>query len=82
MIQNFHQVLIWDVNAKLCNSSPECFKNILFYLKNERGRGGDKGFGLWGKTCVLLDLYLPVLYLQMYLFQMESQAECARPQLV
>lgn len=44
--------------------------------------GGDKGFGLWGKTCVLLDLYLPVLYFQMYLFQMESQAECARPQLV
>lgn len=39
------------------------------------------------KTCVSLVLYLPVLYLWVYLFQMkesqgESQGEYARPQLV
>lgn len=47
-------------------------------LKIEGREGGKKT----RKTCVSLVLYLPVLYLRVYLFQRkESQAECARHQL-
>lgn len=56
------------------------FLNTPHCLRNERK---NDSFGPRGKHVFLWFLYLPVLYLRVYLFQMrESQAEFARTQLV
>lgn len=52
-------------------------------LLSETGEEKNNGSGLRGKHVFHWFLYLPVLYLWVYLFQMkEGQAECARHQLV
>lgn len=74
--------LVHPILGYICHhSAPEYFKNWNDPSQIWKGKESN-GFGLQGKHVFDWFCILPALYLQVYLFQMESQAECARPQLV
>lgn len=78
MIQNFHRVLSWDVHAKLCTSSPECFRNIMFYLKNERG-GRQRFWAVGENMCFAGFVFACFVFANVFVSDGEPSRVCQAP---